>query len=128
MPHVTAATDQRWETWNDPVRGRLRWCLLDDGLSPSPESVTTGVMTLDEDGWLGRHRHAAPEVYYVLEGDAVVAVDDEEVRVGAGSLVRLPGDVEHGIRAVDGSVRVLFVFPTAAFDHVDYRFSADALA
>ena len=128
MPHVTAVADQRWETWDDPVRGRLHWCLLDDGRSPSPESVTTGVMTLGEDGWLGRHRHAAPEVYYVLEGDAVVAVDDDEVRVGAGSLVRLPGDVEHGIRAVDGSVRVLFVFPTAPFDHVDYRFSADAVA
>jgi quercetin dioxygenase-like cupin family protein len=127
MPHVTAAADQRWETWDDPVRGCLDWCLLDDGRGPSPESVTTGVMTLGEHGWLGRHRHAEPEVYYVLEGDAVVAVDDDEVRVGAGSLVRLPGDAEHGVRAVDGPVRVLFVFPTAAFDHVCYRFSADPL-
>ena len=128
MPHVTAVADQQWETWDDPVRGRLHWCLLDDGCSPSPESVTTGVMTLGEDGWLGRHRHAAPEMYYVLEGDAVVIVYDDEVRVGPGSLVRLPGDVEHGIRAAGRPARVLFVFPTTAFDDVVYRFSADALA
>jgi quercetin dioxygenase-like cupin family protein len=128
MPLVTTATDQTWETWDDPVRGRVRWCLLADGSDPSPEAVTTGVFELADGGWMGRHRHAAPEIYFVLEGRAAVALDGEETTVDAGALVRLPGDVEHGIRAVDGPARVLFVFPTTAFDDVAYRFTGDDAA
>lgn len=122
MSLVTTVHDQRWETWDDPVRGCLRWCLLADGTDPSPEAVTTGVAELDHGGWMGRHRHAAPEVYYVLSGRAVVTLDGEEVTVEAGALVRIPGDVEHGVRADGGPVRVLFVFPTAGFADVVYRF------
>jgi hypothetical protein len=125
MPLITTVQDQQWETWDDPVRGRLQWCLFADGADPTLGSVTTGVAELAGDGWLGRHRHTAPEIYYVLEGRAVVALDGEEVTVGAGALVRIPGDVEHGFRALDGPVRVLFVFPTSAFDDVVYRFSAE---
>jgi quercetin dioxygenase-like cupin family protein len=128
VPLITTVQDQQWETWDDPVRGCLRWCLLADGADPTPESVTTGVAELTGDGWMGRHRHTAPEVYYVLEGKAVVALDGQEVTVGAGALVRIPGDVEHGVRAVGGPVRVLFVFPTSAFDDVVYRFSAEVAA
>jgi quercetin dioxygenase-like cupin family protein len=128
MPLVTTAEDQQWETWDDPVRGRLRWCLLVDGTDPDPESVTTGVLELDAGGWLAPHRHTAPEVYYVLSGRAVVAQDGEETTVGPGALVRFPADAEHGIRALDGPARVLFVFPTTAFRDVVYRFSEEAAA
>jgi quercetin dioxygenase-like cupin family protein len=128
MPHVTTVDDQPWESWDDPVRGRLRWCLLDDGTDPSPDAVTTGVMTMDVDGWLGPHRHTAPEVYYVLEGRAVVTVGGEDQTLGPGTLVRLPGDAEHAIRALDGPARVLFVFPTSAFGDIVYRFRDEAAA
>jgi quercetin dioxygenase-like cupin family protein len=127
VPFITTEQDQQWETWDDS-RGSLRWCLLADGADPAPEVVTTGVMELADRGWLARHRHTAPEVYYVLEGKAVVALDGEEVTIGAGAFVRLPADIEHGIRAVDGPARVLFVFPTTGFDDVVYRFSADEAA
>ena len=125
---VTFAADELWETWGDPVRGRLRWTLLTDGADPFPGMVTTGVMTLEADGWLGRHRHTAPELYYVLDGEAAVTLDGDEVRVGVGSVVRLPSDVEHGVRAVDGPVRILFVFPTSGFADVVYRFDEDEAA
>jgi quercetin dioxygenase-like cupin family protein len=128
VPLITTVQDQGWESWDDPVRGCLRWCLLADGADPTPDSVTTGVAELTAGGWMGRHRHTAPEVYYVLEGKVVVALDGQEVTVGAGALVRIPGEVEHGARAVDGPARVVFVFPTTAFDDVVYRFSADAVA
>jgi quercetin dioxygenase-like cupin family protein len=128
MPFAVTADDQPWETWDDPVRGRVRWCLLDDGTDPRPEAVATGIFELEGEGWMGRHRHAAPELYYVLDGKAVVALDDDEITVGPGSLVRVPGDAKHGIRALGGPVRVLFVFPTAPFHHVVYRFSDDTAA
>lgn len=124
MTLVTTVDDQDWTIWDDPVRGCLRWCLMTDGTDPSPGAVATGVLELDPDGWLGRHRHTAPEVSYVLAGEAAVALDDE-VTVGPGALVCLPPDVEHGARAVGGRARILFFFPTTAFDDVVYRFSHD---
>ncbi|PVZ08249.1 cupin domain-containing protein [Actinomycetospora cinnamomea] len=119
---VATPEDCEWVVWNDPVRGRLRWCLIGDGADTVPAAVTTGVAVLDEDGWMGRHRHSAPEIYYIHEGEAVVDVGGEAVSVGPGAVVHLPGDVEHGIRAAgNGSVRVFFVFPTAAFNDVVYH-------
>jgi hypothetical protein len=99
MPLVTTGEDQHWETWDDPVRGRLRWCLLVDGPDPDPESVR-----------------------------AVVALDGEETTVGLGALVRVPANAEHGIRALDELARVLFLFPTTAFEDVVYHFGEEAAA
>ncbi|WP_433802281.1 cupin domain-containing protein [Actinomycetospora sp. CA-084318] len=122
MPLLTAAVDQPWETWDDPVRGRLRWCLLDDGSDPAPHNLTTGVIDLEPGDWLGRHRHAATELYFVVSGTAVVWLAGEETTAQAGTHVRLPGGIEHGLRADDGPARVLFSFPTTAFADVVYRF------
>ena len=128
MPFAVTADGQDWKNWDDPVRGALRWCLLVDSIGPEPESLTTGVLQLGAGGWLGRHRHTAPEVYYVLEGSAIVAVDGKEMTVGPGSLVRFEADVEHGIHAPEGPVRVLFLFPTTNFEDVVYRFTAEPAA
>jgi quercetin dioxygenase-like cupin family protein len=122
---VTAGhpAEQEWETWDDATRGRLRWCLLLDGAETPGEPTTAGVAELPADGHLARHRHTATELYVVLDGEAVVTVEGTDRRVGPGMLVHLPGDVEHGVRAVDGPVRLLFVFPTTPFDDVVYRFT-----
>lgn len=125
MSLLTAATDQSWETWDDPVRGHLRWCLLDDGTDPAPHAITTGVLDLGPGDWLGVHRHAATELYFVVSGSPVVTLAGEESTVHAGTHVRLPGGIEHGIRAGDGPARVLFSFPTTAFADVVYRFRDD---
>ncbi|HSK61843.1 MAG TPA: cupin domain-containing protein [Actinomycetospora sp.] len=120
---VATPEDREWVVWNDPVRGRLRWCLLGDGAENALDAVTAGVVVLDEDGWMGRHRHSAPEIYFVHEGEAVVDVGGEAVSVGPGAVVHLPSDVTHGIRAAgNGSVSIFFVFPTTAFDDVVYHF------
>ncbi|WP_018332744.1 cupin domain-containing protein [Actinomycetospora chiangmaiensis] len=128
MSLLTAAVDQPWETWDDPVRGHLRWCLLDGGLDPAPHAVTTGVLDLAPGDWLGRHRHAATELYFVVSGSPVVWLDGRETVVAAGTHVRLPGGIEHGLRAVDDPVRVLFSFPTTAFADVVHRFRDDPTA
>ncbi|GAB3305974.1 hypothetical protein GCM10027511_18360 [Hymenobacter humi] len=125
MSLLTAAVDQSWETWDDPVRGHLRWCLLDDGTDPQPRAVTTGVLDLDPGDWLARHRHAATELYFVVSGSPTVLLDGRETVAAAGTHVRLPSGIEHGLRADDGPAQVLFSFPTTAFADVVYRFRDD---
>jgi mannose-6-phosphate isomerase-like protein (cupin superfamily) len=45
------------------------------------------------------HKHERPEIWYIIEGEAVVSLDGAEHRVGAGDVVVLNPWVDHGLRS-----------------------------
>ena len=47
------------------------------------------------------HKHDKSELWYVIEGEAIVTLDGQEQRVKAGDLVVLEPWVEHGLRTED---------------------------
>ena len=124
-PLVHDETVEPCDGWDDSVRGRVRWrTLFSKGMTPT-EGLTCGVATLERGGWLGLHRHAPPEVYYVLAGAGVVTLEGHERPVKAGSAVFIPGMAEHGIRQMGAeALRLFYAFPTDSFDDVEYLFSA----
>jgi mannose-6-phosphate isomerase-like protein (cupin superfamily) len=124
QPIVIEEADAPRDGWNDPVRGRIRWrTLFSQGLTPSA-GVTCGVAELGPGDWLGLHRHAPPEIYYVLSGAGVVTLDGREIAVKAGSALFIPGVAEHGIRQTGEEVlRLFYAFPVDSFDNVEYLFS-----
>jgi mannose-6-phosphate isomerase-like protein (cupin superfamily) len=111
--------------WDDPVRGRLRWrTLFSQGLTETA-GMTCGMTELGRGDWLGLHRHAPHEVYYVFAGAGIVSLDGREIPVEAGSAVFIPGMAEHGIRQTGHEVlRLFYAFPADSFDSVEYLFSA----
>jgi mannose-6-phosphate isomerase-like protein (cupin superfamily) len=113
------------DSWDDPVRGRLRFrTLFSQGLTPTA-GLTCGVTELGPNDWLGLHRHAPPEVYYVFAGAGILSLDGREITVGAGSAVFIPCMAEHGIRQTGSEIlRLLYAFPVDSFDGVEYLFSA----
>lgn len=117
--------DLAQDGWDDPVRGRLRWrTLFSNGLTPTA-GMTCGVTELWPGDWLGLHRHAPAEVYYVFAGAGVVSLDGREIAVKAGSAVFIPGMAEHGIRQTGNeTLRLFYAFPVDSFDEVEYLFSA----
>ena len=124
-PLVIDAADAPQAAWDDPVRGRLRFrTLFSRGLTPTA-AVTCGVTELGPGDWLGLHRHAPAEVYYVFAGAGVVSLDGKEIPVRAGSAVFIPGMAEHGIRQTGNeALRLFYAFPVDSFDGVEYLFSA----
>jgi mannose-6-phosphate isomerase-like protein (cupin superfamily) len=46
----------------------------------------------------GPHKHDGIEFWYILEGQAVVSIDDEETPVEPGDLVYLPPWSNHGLK------------------------------
>jgi mannose-6-phosphate isomerase-like protein (cupin superfamily) len=65
-------------------------------------------------------------MYHVISGRGVVLIDGKEYDVEKGSVVFIPGDAEHGVRCVGEEDLVwLYVFATAAFGDVFYRFSEE---
>lgn len=113
------------DSWDDPVRGRLRWrTLFSKGVTPTA-GMTCGVTELRPGDWLGLHRHAPAEVYYVFAGAGLVSLDGRDVAVKAGSAVFIPGMAEHGIRQTGtDTLRLFYAFPVDSFDGVEYLFSA----
>jgi mannose-6-phosphate isomerase-like protein (cupin superfamily) len=125
QPVVLDEKNAMRDGWDDPVRGRIHWrTLFSQGLTPT-EGVTCGVAELSSGEWLGLHRHAPPEVYYVFAGAGVVTLNGEESAVKAGGVVFIPGMAEHGIRQTGTEVlRFFYAFPVDSFEGVEYLFSA----
>jgi mannose-6-phosphate isomerase-like protein (cupin superfamily) len=47
----------------------------------------------------GPHHHRQPELWYILEGEAVVQLGEEEHLVSAGDLILIESGMHHGLRA-----------------------------
>ncbi|HVP98157.1 MAG TPA: cupin domain-containing protein [Roseiarcus sp.] len=84
--------------WDDPVRGRIRWCTLFFKGGTPTDGITCGVAEDGAGDCLGLHRHAPPEIYYVIAGEGIVTLNGEETPVKAGSAVFIPAMAEHGVR------------------------------
>ncbi len=87
----------------------------------TPMEMTDGRVTLVEDtlkpGFhLPRHHHRAmTEIFFVLEGEATFAFDDETLQARTGTTVTVPPDVRHEVSAPNGA-RFLTVFTPGGFD------------
>lgn len=121
---VLSETDVPVETWADPVRGDLGFRTL-VGRDSTTDSLTAGVSEVPPGGWLGLHRHAPAEVYHVLGGHGTVTLDGDEHAVGPGSVVFIPGGLEHGIRNTrQEELRFFYAFAVGSMAEVEYHFSA----
>ena len=125
-PIVSRESDKEWETWDEedvPQKGLVYWkTLISKGVTRS-ENLTLGVASLPPGGALREHRHTQEEVYLVLEGSGLVRVGAEELTVGTGSAVFIPGDALHSCENTGTSeLRVAYVFPADSFDEVEYVF------
>jgi mannose-6-phosphate isomerase-like protein (cupin superfamily) len=123
-PIVLDERDVARDGWDDPLRGRLHWrTLFSQGSTPT-QGITCGVAELAPGDRLERHRHAPPEVYYVVAGEGIVFLDGKEIALKPGAAVYIPGMAEHGVRQTGAApLRFFYVFPVDSFDGVEYLFS-----
>jgi quercetin dioxygenase-like cupin family protein len=122
-PFIVRTQDVAEDGWDDPVHGRVRWRTLMSGDVTPTQAITLGVATLDAGDRLNPHRHDPPEIYMILEGEAVVTIDGVDRLVGPDTAVFIPGNAEHGIRNAGPSrVRFLYAFGVDSFADVVYRF------
>ncbi|KAL4933141.1 cupin domain-containing protein [Aspergillus undulatus] len=141
----SSISSHRQDTFPSASHGHnLTWLTLLSSPSTPSTSLSAGIATLRPNGYLALHRHRQAEIYYVLNGSAVVVIDNEKYRVGRGTVVFMPGDAEHGVfnyRDVKGDNNEgegedgngegkgeedfiwLYIFPEGSFGDVVYRFS-----
>jgi quercetin dioxygenase-like cupin family protein len=124
VPIVLHEQEVDAESWDDPTRGTLSFRTLFGAPHARPGRFTAGVADLEPDGWLGRHSHAQPELYYVLQGRVRLRLGESEHVLRAGSAVFVPGGTTHGVTADGGSpARIFYVLAADSFDEVEYVFA-----
>jgi mannose-6-phosphate isomerase-like protein (cupin superfamily) len=123
-PLVIAETDVASDSWDDSVKGVLRFRTLFSGGVTTTQTLTAGIADLSAGDWLGLHRRTPAEIYYVVEGKGIVTLDGVDHPVSAGAAVYIPGDAEHGIRNTGPTpLRFFYAFAVDSFGDVTYRFS-----
>ncbi|KAH8172880.1 cupin domain-containing protein [Sarocladium implicatum] len=103
--------------------GNVVWQTLLDSPHTGTDSMCAGIATCPANGSLALHKHAQAEMYYILDGSGEVEIGGERHKVTEGSMLWVPGDVEHGVFCgPDETLRWLYVFPEGRFDNIVYRF------
>jgi mannose-6-phosphate isomerase-like protein (cupin superfamily) len=124
-PHYTST--QPLEKVDIPSRGNFMWHTLFSQPNTATDSMCAGIVVCPpRAGRLCPHRHEQAEIYYIISGKGVMKIDGKEHHVEAGSSVFIPGNAEHGIvNEGEEELRWFYVFPTADFGNVVYRFSEE---
>lgn len=121
--YVVHETDLPLESWDDPARGQVTWRTLFSADSFPSEALSGGIAYVPAGEQLKLHRHAPPEIYFILEGEPVVVIDGVEHACRAGNAVFIPGNAEHGIRNVGRApAKLFYCFAVDRFSQVEYRF------
>lgn len=115
------------ESFADPSHGSVTWHTLFSCPQTPTSDLSAGIARCPPDaGNLRLHRHQQAEIYYIIEGEGEVTVEDVTRRVSKGSSVFIPSNARHGLVNVGtGDLRLFYVFPTSSFTDVVYRFDDD---
>ena len=76
-------------------------------------SLSMGLYVLPAGGTDPQQPHNEDEVYYILEGQAMITVGDEERRVQAGSVVFVAAHVPHKFHSITQELKILVFFAPA---------------
>jgi mannose-6-phosphate isomerase-like protein (cupin superfamily) len=76
-------------------------------------ALSAGVYVLPAGGRDPQRPHREDEVYYVAEGHGTIRVGTEDRAVEAGTVVYVPGGVEHRFHSITEDLKVLVFFAPA---------------
>ena len=125
-PTITQAASLPWDTWPDPAlagRSPVRWKDLIGRERGASQALSLGVAEIPPGTTLVRHRHTAPEIYYVLVGAGSLEVDGQDYPATAGSAIFIPGGAMHAFTNTGAiTITFVYVFPVDAFADLVYTF------
>lgn len=72
------------------------------------EQLGVSLVRMEPGDRIKLHRHAYEEAYFVLEGEGVMQLAEEEIRLESGVAVYVPPNLIHGqVNTGDGVLRIL---------------------
>jgi quercetin dioxygenase-like cupin family protein len=103
----------------------VRWKDLIGRARGASQALSLGLAEIPPGATLARHRHAAPEIYYVLVGAGSVEVDGQDYPAAAGSAIFIPAGATHAFTNTGAiTIAFVYVFPVDAFADLVYMFDS----
>lgn len=105
--------------------GNLHWKTLISGDRTPTCAITQGVaeLTPAPPDKFPVHCHAQAETYFVLSGEGVLRIGDEEHALSPGVIAFIPGGAHHTTYATGREpLRILYTFAANSFSDVLYEF------
>ncbi|MDG1858864.1 MAG: dimethylsulfonioproprionate lyase family protein [Emcibacteraceae bacterium] len=96
--NITAtANDLEW--WGNPDLPIVGWKTLvgDEGGVIPQKDVRFGTLKLEPETYYPGHKHTAPEIYYVLSGQAEWKVGDQTISATPETVIYIPPNTSHSI-------------------------------
>ena len=78
-------------------------------------SLSMGLYVLPAGGTDPQTPHTEDEVYYIVSGEAVISVSEEERAVRSGSIIYIAANVPHRFHTIRSELRVLVFFAPAEY-------------
>ena len=118
---ITALEDVPWAV--SEHNPGLQYKLLIDASRQDTDGFSFGILKLAPGAVLCPHHHDPQESYFILEGEALMHLNDAEQEVGPGSVIYIPRAHLHGITNT-GSEPLVFIwtFPTDTWSEVEYHY------
>jgi len=118
---ITALEDVPWAV--SEHNPGLQYKLLIDASRAETDGFSFGILKLGPGAVLSPHHHDPQESYFILEGEALMHLNDAGQEVAPGSVVYIPRGQLHGITNT-GSEPLVFIwtFPTDTWSEVEYHY------
>ena len=78
-------------------------------------SLSMGIYELTAGSQDPQQPHTEDEIYYVVSGEAIIRVGDEDRPVRAGSVIYVAANVEHRFHMITEDISVLVFFAPAEY-------------
>ena len=79
-------------------------------------SLSMGLYALPADSIDPQQPHTEDEVYYIISGQGMITVGDEEKSVQAGDIIFVAAGVEHRFHTIVKGLKILVFFAPAEYD------------
>ena len=78
-------------------------------------SLSVGLYELPAGGTDPQQPHTEDEVYYIVSGKGMIAVDGEDRYIEAGSIVYVAANIEHRFHSITEDLTILVFFAPAEY-------------
>jgi len=124
-PYVVHEDEREFESWSHKGYGAARWKTLLSADRTPTSGLVLGLAEIEsgESGVFRSHHHDFAEAYYILSGEGVVKIADQDFVVKTGTTTFMPEGAEHAIvNTGPETLRLLYMFPADSFKQINYRF------
>jgi len=97
------------------IYNRLRTALLLGKTNTGCDEISIQITHVEPEGEQAIHQHPQNQCYFVISGNGMMIIEDEQCAVKNGDAIYIPGNSLHGIKNI-GNKELIYLTANKSFD------------